>query len=368
MGLWQTGYLEFHEWSGLNEDYSPPKPVYTRCSQCEKEFLDVVGLSRHRFEAHPYHQPILVIGDTEFVSSRHTISKKIETSNIHFLNASNCWLNDIEVPISVLAEKIATIRRGYISVRLRNNIGQIDTAYELDFDIPEKNDIIEVDKRFFEFSSMGNLNVLSINAFIEIANKFPSTRKYVDGLSSYLYAVLAKDGRGDTTLSKEQGRARLTHAIQILSGFDTSLSKVISEIINLNLNAFNTGSNLLTAPLLAKVMRKFWALLHPDDVFPALASNSNDIGFKQIPIDICTSQIIEWSLLSADRIVEQKKILEKALLDDNWVPDDRVKVHIILANAFFIEGDITGCLVHARRIRHNPFLGEWAESLIKTTN
>jgi len=368
MGLWTTGYLEFHELTGLGGDYVPPKPVKHCCSQCNKKFPDFISLSLHRFEEHPFHQPILIIDGIEFVSSKHAISKEISTSKIHCLNTTTCWVNGSEMSINSFVNRLATMRSGFVNIRLHNAIGEVETCYDIEIAIPEQDDIAEVDKRFFEFSSMGNLNVLSINKFIDITNKFKSTKKYVDGLSSYLYAVLAKDGRGDILLSKEEGRARMTHAIQILGGFDTALSNVISEIINLNLNVFSTDLGLTTAPQLAIVMQKFCNLLY-ENKFPSSEKlQSDDLSFKQIPLDICTNQIMEWSLMPSERIVEQRKTIEKVLHDDAWVPDDRLKVHIILANAYKEQGDFRGCVEHARKIRHNPFWGDWAESLIKISN
>ena len=124
----------------------------------------------------------------------------------------------------------------------------------------KKSDIIEVEKRFFELSSAGNLTVISINNFIQVTRDFCSAGSYVDGLSMYLYGVLAKDQRGDTSLSREEGRARLTSAQQLLARFDTPLSAVINQTINFNLNAFNDGLSLQNSPRLGQVMQRFWRL------------------------------------------------------------------------------------------------------------
>lgn len=365
MGFWHTGYLEFHEPTGLSEIYITPMPVCPRCQKCGQEFPDFDALTLHRFEMHPYLQPALLIDGVEFVATRHTISKKIKAENIRFTNTNSCWFNGEQVTTNVLPERIAAARQKFISVRLKNDAGAVDTNYDLDICIPEKNDIIEVEKRFFELSSAGNLNVISINNFIQVTRDFPSARSYVDGLSMYLYGVLAKDQRGDTSLTREEGRARMTAALQLLARFDTSLSVVISQTINFNLNAFNDGLVLQNSPRLARVMQRFWYLLHPNENLRVFPDETEVARSKHVPLDVCTNQLIEWSLLSSSSIVEKRKELEKTLSDDNWIPDDRFKVQILLVDALNNEKDVKGCSDHARRLRHHAQWGKWAESLIQ---
>jgi hypothetical protein len=365
MGFWHTGYLEFHEPTGLSDAYTAPTPVFPRCQKCGQEFPDVDTLTLHRFEKHPYLQPALLIDGVEFVAPRQMISKQIKAENIRFMNTITCWLNGEQVTTSVLSQRIAEARQKFISVRLRNDEGAVETSYDLDIGIPEKNDIIEVEKRFFELSSAGNLTVISINNFIQVTRDFPSAGNYVDGLSKYLYGVLGKDQRGGTSLTREEGRARMTSAQQLLARFDTPLSVVVTQTVNFNLNAFNDGLSLQNSPQLARVMQRFWRLLHPSEKLPVLTDETEGNRSKQVPLDVCTNQLVEWSLLSSSSIIEKRKELEKTFSDDNWIPDDRFKVQILLINALNNEGDGKRCSDHARRLRHHPQWGKWAESLIQ---
>lgn len=365
MGFWHTGYLEFHEPTGLSDTYTAPVQVFLRCQKCGQEFPHVDALALHRFEMHPYLQPALLIDGVEFVATRHTISKQIKAENIRFTNANSCWFNGEQVTMAVLSERIASARHKFISVRLRNDEGAVEANYDLDIGIPEKNDIIEVEKRFFDLSSAGNLNVLSINNFIQICREFVSAKTYVDGLSMYLYGLLAKDQRGDTSLIREDGRARMTSAQQLLTRFDTPLSVVVTQTINFNLNAFNAGLSLQNSPQLARVMQRFWCLLHSDENLPVLPDEPVGFQSKQVPLDVCTNQLVEWSLLSSSGLVEKRKELEKTFSDDNWTPDDRFKVQILLVDALSNEGDFKSCSEHARRLRHHAQWGKWAESHIK---
>ena len=365
MGFWHTGYLEFHESTGLSDAYTAPIQVFPRCQKCGQDFPDVDALTLHRFEMHPYLQPALLIDGVEFVATRQTISKQIEAEKIRFTNTSTCWLNGEQVTAAALSQRIAAARQKFISVRLRNDEGAVETNYDLDIGIPEKNDIIEVEKRFFELSSAGNLTVISINNFIQVTREFLSARSYVDGLSMYLYGVLAKDQRGDISLTREDGRARMTSAQQLLIRFDTPLSVVVTQTINFNLNAFNDGLLLQNSPQLARVMQRFWHLLHPDENLPVLRDEAEGARSKQVPLDVCTNQLVEWSLLSSSSVVEKRKELEKTFSDDNWIPDDRFKVQILLVDALNNEGEVKKCSDHARRLRHHAQWGKWAESLIQ---
>lgn len=365
MGFWHTGYLDFHEQTGLSEAYTAPIPVFPRCLKCGQELPNVDAFALHRFEMHPYLQPALLIDGVEFVATRHTISKQIKVDDVRFTNTNTCWFNGEQVTTAVLSQRIAAARQKFISVRLRNDEGEVEITYDLDIGIPEKNDIVEVEKRFFELSSAGNLTVLSINNFIQVTRDFPSAGSYVDGLSMYLYGVLAKDQRGDTSLTREAGRARMTSAQQLLARFNTPLSVVVTQTINFNLNAFNDGLSLQNSPRLARVMQRFWRLLHPDEILPVLPDETEGARSKQVPLDVCTNQMVEWSLLPSSSIVEKRKELEKTFSDDNWIPDDRFKVQILLVDALNNEGEVKKCSDHARRLRHHAQWGKWAESLIQ---
>ena len=365
MGFWHTGYLEFHESTGLSDIYTAPIRIFPRCKKCGQEFPDVDALALHRFENHPYLQPALLIDGVEFVATNQMLSKKIKAENIRFTNTSTCWLNGAQVTMSVLSQHIAAARQKFLSVRLRNDEGAVETSYDLDIGIPEKNDIIEVEKRFFELFSAGNLTVISINNFIQVTRDFSSAGNYVDGLTKYLYGVLGKDQRGGTSLSREEGRARMISAQQLLVRFDTQLSVVVTQTINFNLNAFNDGLSLQNSPRLAHVMQRFWCLLHPGEKLPVLPDETKGNRSKQVPLDVCTNQLIEWSLLSSSSVVEKRKELEKTFSDDNWIPDDRFKVRILLVDALNNEGDVKRCSDHARQLRHHAQWGKWAESLIQ---
>jgi len=99
------------------------------------------------------------------------------------------------------------------------------------------------------------LDIVRIDNFIDITEKYSTARRYVDGLSNYLYGILAKDQRGGTNLKQSDYKARYSSAFDILKGFETPLSAIVNVIINFNKNIFSY-SNLLFTPQLQQVMSR----------------------------------------------------------------------------------------------------------------
>ena len=69
MGFWHTGYIEFHEPSGLDVGYRPSK-VWYPCRHCTSKFDTIEDLRRHRFEAHPLARPMLFVQGQRVVRDR----------------------------------------------------------------------------------------------------------------------------------------------------------------------------------------------------------------------------------------------------------------------------------------------------------
>ncbi len=68
MGFWHTGYMDFHEPTGLDGWVFDPKPPTFPCKHCGAIWNSLDDLRKHRFEKHSLIRPILFIdGKTTLV-------------------------------------------------------------------------------------------------------------------------------------------------------------------------------------------------------------------------------------------------------------------------------------------------------------
>lgn len=367
MGLWQTGYLEFHENVGLDHVFVPEKILYP-CQRCSAVFESSDELFEHRFAEHTLTRPSLWLNGREVLHPRHLIKQPLKPNSMVLGHAIKCWINDKEVPPEDVPNLLESNSSGYFSVRLMNQ-DDIVSDFEVEFAIPNLCDIREVESRFFELAAEGGLNVRRVNQFIVATSPFETAIGYVEGLAAYLYSILAKDQRGDTILSQEDGRSKANHALQSLNGFDTALSRVVIDTINFQQNAFNDGRHLWQVPRLRSAMVRFFNVTSSanDAETPYAMDLDEQQRRMQIPIDVSTNQIVEWAQLPPAELVAQARVLEQAFSDGSWVPDDRFKVRVLLALSFAECGNLAEAAQHARRVRHDTFFGEWAERLIAQT-
>lgn len=364
MGLWQTGYLEFHEPTGLGDVVFVPKAFVHHCRKCEREFSNEDALYEHSFSEHPYRSPLLLVDGVEITAPKHLIARRLSRSQIRLAHTVSCVINGQRKTPEQLVERLILADGNFFSVRLEGEDRAVSTDYEIHVEVPKESDLKGVEQRFFELAVGGELDVKTIQRFIGLAADHVTAATYLDALAHYLYGVLARDQRGGTSLTQGDGRQRYNMALQTLVAFDTQLAKAVIEIVNFSQNAFNDAYALNCLPRLQVAMRRFFRLRKPGFETNSV-SRTETAASTRIPLDVTTDQLVEWAHWSADEVVSKQKELESVLRDDKWTPDDRFKVQVLLASAFADRGDIERASHYARRIRHDELLGNWADGLLK---
>lgn len=364
MGLWQTGYMEFHEPTGLGDVVFVPKAVALCCRKCERQFDNEDALYEHSFSEHPYRSPLLLVDGIEITAPKHLIARRLSRRQIRLAHTAFCVINGRRKTPEQLIEELTLADRNFFSVRLEGEDRAVSTDYEIHVEIPNEIDLRGVEQRFFELAAGGELHVKAIQRFIGLATDHKTAANYLDALAHYLYGVLARDQRGGTSLTQSDGRQRFNMALQTLASFDTLLAKAVIEIVNFSQNAFNDGSLLNCLPRLQVAMRKFFRL-RKSGTETKLVSWTETASSTRIPLDVTTDQLVEWAHWSADEVVAKQKELESVIRDDKWAPEDRFKVQVLLASAFADRGDVELASHYARRIRNDEFLGNWADGLLK---
>ena len=365
MGMWQTGYLEFHEPSGLlwKADLTPTKYP---CKFCNKSFLSTDELYDHRFSAHPVKQPILIISKQEIAARQHTVSQALSPSDIYIGNADSCTLDGKRFSIEEAKIELCTTRWGVREIVLRSEDGLAETRCSVSIEVPETSDLEAVSQRFLSIPDQGGLDIRSIQAFISNTRQYKTASNYVDGLSSYLYGVLAKDMRGGTTLTPQDGRVRFNRALQSLRGFETPISNAVRGILRFALNDFYDASDLSLVPDLQIAVRRFYSLISTvplcDDTY---AVDNHSSSSCRVPLDMTLDKLVEWCGMSEEDVVANEPTMSLVFNTDSWAMEDRFKVRLLLASSLLRVGEFRRAADHARRIRDDVVFGDWADTLIE---
>ncbi|RDK09150.1 hypothetical protein [Cupriavidus lacunae] len=346
-----------------------PRPVLDRpqvftCSLCHEDFPSYEHWFQHRFEAHPYRRPLLVLGSREVNTPRFVVTTTLKPKQIQAINAEICRLDGQTISPATLAHRLATAKSGFFKVELVGAEGKLKVEYEISIEIATTEHASLVEQEFARLYTSGGVSVTSISGFIQATAGARTAQRYVDGLAAYLYGLLAKDQRGGTILSQEQGRARFNEAHQALAEIDRPLATVVAGIVSFQLNAFSKNEGLVAVPRLRVAMRWFDSVRKTGLLGAIEECDSTLAPTAHVPLDSSTDEVLTWMGLSPSKISALTRQIEKRMQQDDWLPEDRIKAKVLLASIYESEGAITKAAQVARGFRHDPVFGRLAERLI----
>ena len=343
-------------WDGL----PPPSPVVYRCSVCNTAFYDADELFAHRFTEHPYTRPALILAGRELTSPRELIVHPLNERDVILANTDQCYLDGKAVEPMQLPQLLSQQRGGVHTIVLES-LG-IETRYEMLFEIAEARELDEVEQLFLSIAGSDTLTIDRINVFAELTAKYKTALPYVDGLCHYLYGVLAKDQRGGTHLPQAEYKTKFNLALDSLRHFARPLANVVVGIIDFSGNAFSDGDTLPTSPRLQHAMRVYDGFTR--QIVPAVLYSWSGGGMGNVPVDHATSQILQWAIESTEDFLRHRRQMEMALDDAEWVPDDRFKVSMLLAERLSSLGDVAAAKCFARSVTNDALFGDWAQRIM----
>jgi hypothetical protein len=333
------------------------------CSICGSLFDSQDALFEHRFQNHPFKRPALMLGGIEITSPRQLIVKQLKSDEIAFANVIRCFVNGALVEAKYLVEMLATKRCGLCNIVLEND--GVKSSYQLDFDVSEDAELKSVEQVFFEVFGSGILDLGRIDLFIDMTAKFKSTQRYVDGLSHYLYGILAKDQRGGTQLDHSDYNTKFNQALDILRLFDRHLAKTIVGVVNFNQNVFDFSDGLFAAPKAQIAMLRFHSFMTGLVNTNKYLIPNTSVGLRQIPLDFSTEKIYEWSLMSIDELLRERKDLEHSLKSQSWVANDKFKVQMLLAELLVAIEEFPAAIRIAGSLSNDTVFGPWAQRILE---
>lgn len=369
MGFWHTGYIEFHEQSGLHEHEAPrvvatPKPDY-ECEVCGAAFWSDDKLAHHRMEVHPRRRPQLFLRQMQAFEPLNIVSTPLAVKDVRVVHASRVTLDGNVIDHARLSARLSKMNQGVSDVILSD--AGIDTRYRIKFEIANQRDLGEVDRAIFELASRHELTVDRIGDFVARCERYPTVRRYVDGLAQYLYGSLAKEQTGGTHIPYENYRERFNLALESLRGFRTSLSSVVVGLVNFSENVFDGYDLLDHAPRLQGAMQFFSQVLSGHGV-PTLENPTESLGSSsaRVPADAMTENLMGWAHeLMRVRRLDDEALLRKMRQDPRTPPDDLFKLSILLAEHCLFEGRSEEAQNFARPYTDHPLFRQWAKAVYR---
>lgn len=357
MGFWHTGYIEFHEPTGLVHD--PGTVAQYPCAECDEVLFSIEELRHHRFERHPLRRPRLFIRGTEVGSHTMHIARAVAPGDIFFGTCDEAFLNERIVSRNDLPTALAGVTNDTCNLRLIKD--GVTADFILEFRVASDRDIDGVERAFFQLASGRRLNTGLVSDFINSASAYPSAIRYGDGISSYLYGVLLREGSLDLQLPFEKYVDKFNSAAVVLTDYDRPLARMISGLIAFHFNQFPGVVSLAANTRVGLAASRFITLLDRTTI-PFLNGDQPE-EWETMITDLQTEQIVQWTVRPQLELLAQIKEMEHFLANDP-AEVDRPKLHVLLGEAHKSVGNRAEARRHGAALRNIAVFEDWAEALI----
>jgi hypothetical protein len=367
MGFWHTGYIEFHEPTGLEHDvFIPPPPTRYVCEHCAASFAELEGLRRHRFEQHPVRQPVLLLRGRALGALPQLVMTPISPSQVVVVDASRCLLNGSEVALEELGLRLSSMTREFVELRFEN--AHASTKCVLDFRIADEAHLAGVESAFLRLARDRVLSIDAVSRFTQDCRELPSAMPYCDGICHYLYGVMAKERSPDSGLKQAQYVERYLRSADELSGFDRPLARSVRALIAFHFNQFDDAELLAPEGSLRQAAGGFARLLqgmpwHFDEAYSPAPGGAVE--------DLLTDQDTLQILADASRGLYELKVRADELLAHQRRAGagtyDQLKRTLLASEALAAREDTTShaeARKLARGLASQQDTSRWAEAML----
>jgi len=369
MGFWHTGYMEFHEHTGLgNASHFVPSPVQYVCEQCSRAFDALEELRRHRSEQHPLRQPAMFLRGRPLGALPVQLMTSIQIQDVIVEDATHCTINGDAVALTTLGMHLSAMRREYLDLALSNE--GATSRFVLDFRIAAPADLEGVERAFARMAQEGLLNLDAVSRFIKECRPFQSATAYYDGICHYLFGVMAKEGAPDSNLGSDQYSERYLRASDVLAGFERPLARSIRALVAFHFNHFNDSEQLAPDGALRRTSRALAGLLeglpwHLEDPYsPKRADAIEDLLTDQDTLQILddASRGMLYLKLHTEELLAAIRRMKSGY--------DRLKRQLLAGEALAARSDdVAGSQARklARELIGHDAAGAWATAMLEKT-
>lgn len=359
MGFWHTGYIEFHEPTGLGK-LPVPTVIVFRCEVCARECATLDELRQHRFEAHPVMRPVLLIGSREVPDVGIHVTERLHEASVTVIHASRASVNGIDTPVNKLGAILSSASLDRIVVALRNEA--VSATFTIDFRIASQFDLEGIEHAFMSVARGRRLDMRAVEDFIDATTSFATAARYRDGICGYLYGVLAKERSADSALHFEEYRIKFNSAVTVLADFRRPLANVIRALVAFHFNHFTLASDLVETRV-GKVAAELRRLLRsPGTGFIQGTASAADARLERLLSDFQTEQILSWCTSPEPTAAVTVRL--ESLFKEDTTEFDRSKARILLAESYLGSGQAPLAAAHAREVINDPTFGQWAEQVV----
>ncbi len=361
MGFWHTGYMEFHEPTGVDWNYVP-SPILFPCQLCKDYFPTMDDLRRHRFENHRFSRPLMFVRGIELGETPLHVTRPLAPADVQTDRVTKVTVNGEVTPLVQLPRILSDTSNDRVTVVLANE--GASATFELNVRIAKEEHLEAVETAFLTMAKSQSLTIRSIEGFISDCKPFGTASLYCDGLCHYLYGVLAKERAPDSALVFDEYPTRFTLAADELQTYERSLAQIVRALVAFHFNHFEDSHKEAPVGRLHHAAELFSGLLDGlpwQHEYERMKYESN--GLVELLTDHETMRILKWTDQSADELVKCIDDLRGHMKRD--IPGyDKLKIQMLLAEALAFKGDATGARRVAREFMSNQRTQAWAESLV----
>lgn len=365
MGFWHTGYEEFHEPTGFGEWTGPDLTMRFDCERCSASFDTLEALRKHRFETHPLRQPRAFFKGFELGAQTVRIRSAFQAQDFEFAMADELRVNGRRMSLSRGLSHLASLGDAFVNLEL---VGPgVTVSHKVDIRIARDDDLKAVEAALLRMSGLRRLTVETIEILIRDCEAFESAKDYVQGLTRYLYGVLAKERAPSSSLRFDDYPSYFNEVEQTLGGFDRPVARLIRALVAFHFNRFADARRLAPTRRLRTAAGAFESLLGASDegggVFGASFSSKADSAIDVLLTDEQSEFILGWVSAGLDEIAVDFRSLETALAYP-WAAHDKLKVKLMLAESFLLNDNAPRARLLARELIGLPETEKWAEKFL----
>lgn len=362
MGFWHTGYMDFHEPTGLEGSYKSAPIVY-HCQHCSAQFETTDALLEHRLVQHPYLRPLLFIRGQELGSTPLTLNRPLQPDEVRFSRCDQAQVNGQSIPLSQLGAYLAEFRNDKVNLELR--APNVSARFDLLFAVAAEPDCQGIEQNLLTIARQHTLNERTLEIFVSASRPFTTAINYCDGIYQYLYGVLAKE-RALSPVHTGQGYLeRFCHADDTLKGFDRPLARTIRALIAFHFNHFTDAAAWMPEGYLGAAAQRFaaWIQGDPDPMVQQANDPLTYLWQDRQLSDFDTDQILRWTLSDWATLTPHVEQIHKRIRQADLPDYDLTKLKILLAEYFCANHQPHKARPLVLELIHAPALSTWADRL-----
>lgn len=364
MGFWHTGYLDFHDPTGLGDWEGPDLTMSFDCERCRASFESLEALRKHRFEQHPVRQPRAYFRGQELGAQKLPIRSRFEPEDWDLDAAEAVRVNGLEVSPEGVGLHLASLVNEFVELELLGS--DVTVRVRLDIQIARDEDLQGVEEKLLRMAGLRRLTAETIGVLIRECKGYQSGEDYLQGITRYLYGVLAKERAPSSSLRFGDYVRYFNVADQTLAGFGRPVAHLIRALIAFHYNRFEDARWLAPTGRLRHAAGAYASLLdtaglpwHLESAF----TNTSESALEALLTDIHTEKILGWSALGVSELSDITEELEKALSLD-WADYDKMKINLMLAEAFAASSNLKSARRKARELVGRPETAVWAQRFL----